>query len=34
VRLIPARLFDTQLAAGAVGHATPSLGNLLAAELA
>ena len=30
---IPARLFDTQLAAGFVGHATPSLGNLLAAEL-
>jgi ribonuclease D len=30
---IPARLFDTQLAAGFIGHATPSLGNLLAAEL-
>jgi ribonuclease D len=30
---IPSRLFDTQLAAGFVGHATPSLGNLLAAEL-
>jgi ribonuclease D len=30
---IPSRLFDTQLAAGFLGHATPSLGNLLAAEL-
>jgi ribonuclease D len=30
---VPARLFDTQLAAGFVGHATPSLGNLLQAEL-
>jgi ribonuclease D len=30
---IPARLFDTQLAAGFLGYATPSLGNLLAAEL-
>ena len=30
---VPARLFDTQLAAGFVGHATPSLVNLLAAEL-
>jgi ribonuclease D len=30
---IPARLFDTQLAAGFLGYATPALGNLLAAEL-
>jgi ribonuclease D len=30
---VPSRLFDTQLAAGFVGHATPSLGNLLSAEL-
>jgi ribonuclease D len=30
---VPAHLFDTQLAAGFLGHATPSLGNLLAAEL-
>jgi ribonuclease D len=30
---VPSRLFDTQLAAGFLGHATPSLGNLLAAEL-
>lgn len=30
---IPRRLFDTQLAAGFVGHSTPSLVNLLAAEL-
>jgi ribonuclease D len=30
---VPARLFDTQLAAGFLGYATPALGNLLAAEL-
>ena len=30
---VPARLFDTQLAAGFLGHATPSLTNLVAAEL-
>jgi ribonuclease D len=30
---IPARLFDTQLAAGFLGHSTPSLANLLAGEL-
>ena len=30
---VPSRLFDTQLAAGFLGHATPSLGNLLSAEL-
>lgn len=30
---VPSRLFDTQLAAGFVGHAMPSLANLLAAEL-
>ncbi len=30
---LPARLFDTQLAACFVGHATPSLANLIAAEL-
>ncbi len=30
---VPARLFDTQVAAGFVGHASPSLVNLLAAEL-
>jgi ribonuclease D len=30
---IPARLFDTQLAAGFLGYATPSLASLLAAEL-
>jgi ribonuclease D len=30
---VPARLLDTQLAAGFLGHATPSLVNLLAAEL-
>jgi ribonuclease D len=30
---VPAHLFDTQLAAGFLGHATPSLGNLLSAEL-
>jgi ribonuclease D len=30
---VPGRLFDTQLAAGFIGHATPSLGNLLQAEL-
>src|SRR5205823_2257441 len=33
VGVVPNRLFDTQLAAGFLGHATPSLGNLLAAEL-
>ena len=30
---LPARLFDTQLAAGFLGHATPSLANLVGAEL-
>ena len=30
---VPSRLFDTQLAAGFLGHATPSLGNLLSSEL-
>ena len=30
---VPARLFDTQLAAGFLGHSTPALGNLLSAEL-
>ncbi|MCU1344140.1 MAG: rnd [Acidimicrobiia bacterium] len=30
---VPARLFDTQLAAGFLGHSTPSLANLLAGEL-
>jgi ribonuclease D len=30
---VPSRLFDTQLAAGFLGYATPALGNLLAAEL-
>ena len=30
---VPSRLFDTQLEAGFLGHATPSLGNLLSAEL-
>ncbi|MDQ1424803.1 MAG: ribonuclease, partial [Acidimicrobiaceae bacterium] len=30
---VPARLFDTQLAAGFLGYATPALSNLLAAEL-
>jgi ribonuclease D len=30
---VPAHLFDTQLEAGFLGYATPSLGNLLAAEL-
>lgn len=30
---LPARLFDTQLAAGFLGHSTPSLANLVAAEL-
>jgi ribonuclease D len=30
---IPSRLFDTQLAAGFLGHATPSLANLVSAEL-
>lgn len=30
---IPARLFDTQIAAGFVGHSTPSLLNLLSSEL-
>jgi ribonuclease D len=30
---VPARLFDTQLAAGFLGYATPSLTNLVAAEL-
>ena len=30
---VPSRLFDTQLAAGFLGYATPSLGNLLSAEL-
>jgi ribonuclease D len=33
VGAVPARLFDTQLAAGFLGHATPSLTNLVAAEL-
>lgn len=33
VGTVPARLFDTQLAAGFVGYATPSLVSLLAAEL-
>jgi ribonuclease D len=33
VGTIPERIFDTQLAAGFLGHATPSLGNLLVAEL-
>jgi ribonuclease D len=33
VGVVPNRLFDTQLAAGFLGHATPSLGNLLSAEL-
>lgn len=30
---IPSRLFDTQLAAGFLGHSTPSLANLVHAEL-
>jgi ribonuclease D len=30
---VPAQLFDTQLAAGFLGHSTPSLANLMAAEL-
>ncbi len=30
---VPSRLFDTQLAAGFLGHATPSLANLVAGEL-
>lgn len=30
---VPARMFDTQLAAGFLGHATPSLATLLASEL-
>ena len=30
---VPSRLFDTQLAAGFLGHSTPALGNLLSAEL-
>lgn len=30
---VPRRIFDTQLAACFLGHATPSLGNLLSAEL-
>lgn len=30
---IPARLFDTQLAAGFLGHATPALVNLVSSEL-
>ena len=30
---VPARLFDTQLAAGFLGHSTPSLANLLSSEL-
>jgi ribonuclease D len=30
---VPARLFDTQMAAGFLGYATPALSNLLAAEL-
>jgi ribonuclease D len=33
VGVVPSHLFDTQLAAGFLGHATPSLGNLLAGEL-
>jgi ribonuclease D len=33
VGVVPSRLFDTQLAAGFLGHATPSLTNLLAGEL-
>lgn len=33
VGAVPARLFDTQLAAGFLGYATPALGNLLAGEL-
>src|SRR4051794_15580310 len=32
-KTVPARLFDTQLAAGFLGHPPPSLGTLLAAEL-
>mgnify|MGYP006273930377 CR=1 FL=1 len=31
--VLPARLFDTQLAAGFLGYSTPSLSSLLAAEL-
>ena len=30
---VPSRMFDTQLAAGFLGHSTPSLANLVAAEL-
>ena len=30
---IPARMFDTQLAAGFIGHSTPSLANLVQGEL-
>jgi ribonuclease D len=33
VGAVPSRLFDTQLAAGFLGYATPSLVNLLAGEL-
>jgi ribonuclease D len=33
VGAVPARLFDTQLAAGFLGYATPSLASLLAGEL-
>jgi ribonuclease D len=33
VGTVPSRLFDTQLAAGFLGHSTPSLANLLAVEL-
>jgi ribonuclease D len=33
VGAVPAHLFDTQLAAGFLGYATPSLSNLLLAEL-
>jgi len=33
VRAIPARLFDTQVAAGFVGYGTPSLSSLLQGEL-
>jgi ribonuclease D len=33
VGVVPRRLFDTQLAAGFLGYATPSLGNLLGGEL-
>jgi ribonuclease D len=31
--VVPTRLFDTQLAAGFVGHSTPSLANLVQGEL-